>query len=54
MRQEDRRRIHELHVLIEKEEDHTRCRLLIKELVEILERSGEESQDNTPKLDFPG
>jgi hypothetical protein len=47
MTQEDRRRIYELHLLIEKEEDHGKCRQLIKELVEILERSNEESQDKT-------
>jgi hypothetical protein len=48
MRQEDRRRIYELRLLIEKEEDHTKCRQLIKELVEILERSNNETQDKTP------
>jgi hypothetical protein len=48
MRQEDRQRIYELRHLIEKEEDHTKCRQLIKELVEILERSSEEGQGKTP------
>lgn len=47
MRPEDRRRIYELRLLIEKEEDHTKCRQLIKELVEILERSNNEAQDNS-------
>jgi hypothetical protein len=48
MRQEDRQRICELRHLIEKEEDHTKCRQLIKELVEILERSSEQGPGKTP------
>jgi hypothetical protein len=48
MRKEDHQRVHELRFLIEKENDHTKCRELIKELVEILERSNQELQEEGP------
>lgn len=48
MTPEDRQRIYELRHLIEKEEGHSKCRQLIKELVEILERSNGKKQDKTP------
>lgn len=48
MRKEDHQRVRELHLLIEKEDDHTRCRELIRELIEILERSNQGLQDESP------
>lgn len=47
MRKADHQRVHELRLLIEKEEDHIKCRQLIKELIDILERNEEESGDKT-------
>jgi hypothetical protein len=47
MRQQDRQRVSELGLLIDKEQDHTKCRELIKELIDILERSSKEVEEKS-------
>jgi hypothetical protein len=49
MRQEDRQRVSELCLLIDKEQDHIKCRELIKELIDILERRSKEAGDKTAR-----